>query len=338
MGDLTEIAQPDTAAPSPRRAGRSGGRAARVALRSAPLEKDMRPVRAGLEGGTYSPLTQDQVDRIYASALDALEQIGMAKAPPSGVEILTGAGCILGDDGRIRIPRAVVAEMLEKAAKSVTLYARDPAFDLDLSGRRVHYGTAGAAVHVVDVENGSYRESTTQDLYDAAKLVQHLDNIHFFQRPMVCRDITDNFDMDINTIYACCAGTTKHVGTSFVEPSHMEGCLKLIHQIAGGEEAFRARPFISNSNCFVVPPMTFAEESCQVMEICIRAGMPVLLLSAGQAGATAPAPIAGAIVQASVANFIGGTTKQLELDTKGRSRHLSSPPAIRCNISMASLT
>ncbi len=47
-------------------------------------------------------------------------------------------------------------------------------------------------------------------------------------------------------------------------------------------------PVRSNSNCFVVPPMKFAEESCITMEHCVRGGMPVLLLSAGQAGATAP--------------------------------------------------
>jgi trimethylamine--corrinoid protein Co-methyltransferase len=62
---------------------------------------------------------------------------------------------------------------------------------------------------------------------------------------------------------------------------------------------------VSNSNCFVVPPMKFAEESCITMEACIRAGMPMLLLSAGQAGATAPAPIALAIVQA-VAECLAG--------------------------------
>jgi len=122
---------------------------------------------------------------------------------------------------------------------------------------------------------------------------------------MVCRDVLDNYELDINTVYACTAGTSKHIGTSFVEPSHMPGCIEIIHQIAGGEDAWRARPFISNSNCFVVPPMKFATESCEVMEACIHAGMPVLLLSAGQAGATAPAPIAGAIVQA-VAECLAG--------------------------------
>jgi trimethylamine--corrinoid protein Co-methyltransferase len=62
---------------------------------------------------------------------------------------------------------------------------------------------------------------------------------------------------------------------------------------------------MSNSNCFVVPPMKFATDACLVMEKCIAGGMPVLLLSAGQAGATAPAPIAGAIVQA-VAECLAG--------------------------------
>ena len=37
--------------------------------------------------------------------------------------------------------------------------------------------------------------------------------------------------------------------------------------------------------------------------------------------------------QASVANFIGGTTKQLDWLTNGRSRHFASLPAILCSIS-----
>ncbi|PDT84844.1 methyltransferase [Sinorhizobium sp. BJ1] len=284
---------------------RSGGRAARVALRSAPLAENIRPVRPGLSGGQYRPLTDAGVRRIHEAALDALEQIGLANAPKSGVEIMTGAGAILGDDGRIRFPRALVEDMLAIAARDIILYARDSKQDLELEGTRVYYGTAGAAVHVVDVEKREYRESTAKDLLNAAQLVHHLDNVHFFQRAMVCRDVPDNFLMDINTLYACCAGTTKHVGTSFSDPSHVEGCFDLIHMIAGGEDKWRARPFVSNSNCFVVPPMKFAEESCITMEKCIRGGMPILLLSAGQAGATAPAPLATAIVQA-VAECLAG--------------------------------
>ena len=284
---------------------RAGGRAARQALRAAPLAEDLRPIRAGLEGGQYKPLTDAGVQRIHQGALDALEQIGLANAPASGVEILTGAGAILGDDGRIRFPRALVEDMLAIAARDITLFARDPKHDLHLLPNKVHYGTAGAAVHVVDLETNDYRDSTAKDLYEAAKIVNNLDNVHFFQRMMVCRDVKDLVDMDMNTLYACLSGTTKHVGTSFSDPISVEPGFEMLHMVAGGEAAWRARPFVSNSNCFVVPPMKFAEESCITMEACVRAGMPMLLLSAGQAGATAPASIALAITQA-VAECLAG--------------------------------
>lgn len=295
----------DTTTDQPTAPRRSGGRKARKAMRAAPLAEAKRPVRAGMPGGTYKPLSDADIARIHEAALCALEEIGLADAPQSGIDYMTKAGAILGDDGRLRYPRALVEDMLAKAAKTITLPGRDPAFDLDLSGTKVHYGTAGAAVHMVDVLGRDYRESTVQDLHDAAKIVQSLDNIHFLQRPMVCRDISDNYEMDLNTIYATVSGTKKHIGTSFTEPGFVAGAIDMLHMIAGGEAAWRARPFVSNSNCFVVPPMKFATESCEVMENCIKAGMPVLLLSAGMAGATAPAPIAGAIVQA-VAECLAG--------------------------------
>ena len=298
----------DIATPAQPRAGhpvRSGGRAARTAARAAPLSAAMRPVRAGLSGGQYAPLTEAGVAAIHEAALRALEEIGLADAPPSGVAAMTAAGAVLGEDGRLRFPRALVEDMLALACRDLTLHGRNPAHDMLLSGTRVHYGTAGAAVHVVDVDGRNYRESTVRDLNDAARLVDKLDNIHFLQRPMVCRDISDNREMDLNTLYACCAGTTKHVGTSFTEADFVADAFDMLHLMAGGEAAWRARPFVSNSNCFVVPPMKFATESCAVMEACIAGGMPVLLLSAGQAGATAPAPIAGAIVQA-VAECLAG--------------------------------
>jgi trimethylamine--corrinoid protein Co-methyltransferase len=112
--------------------------------------------------------------------------------------------------------------MVDKAAKSFPLHGRDPRHHLDLSGDRVHYGTAGAAVNVVDLATNAYRPSTAPDLYDAARLAQHLDNIHFFQRTMVCCEIADLVEMDLNTLYACLAGTTKHVGTSFSDPASVD--------------------------------------------------------------------------------------------------------------------
>ncbi|MDA7963285.1 trimethylamine methyltransferase family protein [Ruegeria sp.] len=288
-----------------RNSPRSGGRAARRAARASALPDHLRPVRPGMESSSYNPLSPQDVQRIHTAALTALETIGLADAPQSGIDYLVAAGCTLGDDGRIRFPRALVEDTLAKANRSVTLYSRDGKTDLDLSGPRVHYGTAGAAVSVVDVHGREYRDSTVQDLHDASRICQQLDNIHFVQRPMVCRDITDNLEMDLNTIYACCSGTYKHVGTSFTDPSYVAPAIEMLHMIAGGEDKWRERPFVSNSNCFVVPPLKFATESCEVMEECIKAGMPVLLLSAGMAGATAPSTVAGAITQATAECLAG---------------------------------
>ena len=284
---------------------RGGGRMARHKVRNAPLAKDVQPVRPGLVGGNYAPLTNDDIARIEQTIYQLLEEIGLSQAPDTGVEYMVKAGAIYGEDGRMRFPRHVVDHALSIAAKEITLYGHDPQFDLELSGNRVHFGTAGAAVNVVDIPNNEYRESHLKDIYDAARIVQEMDNIHFFQRPMVARDIDDPMDMDINTVYACLKGTTKHIGTSITEPHHVKPIIDMLHEVAGGEEAWRARPFVSNSNCFVVPPLRFATESCQVMEQVVKAGMPVLLLSAGQAGATAPASLAGAVAQA-VAEVLAG--------------------------------
>ena len=286
-------------------ARRAGGRAARRMERAAPLAEELRPVRAGLIGGQYRPLDAAAVQAIDSAVYQILEEIGLSQAPETGIGYMTAAGAFASDDGRIRFPRALVDDMLAKAARNITLHGQDPKHDLLLSGSRVHYGTAGAAVHVVDVEANDYRESWLSDIYDAARIVEKMDNIHFFQRPMVARDIVDPAALDLNTVYAAVKGTTKHVGASFTEAPFLAPTISMLHEIAGGEDQWRARPFVSNSNCFVVPPLRFATESCQVMEACIKAGMPILLLSAGQAGATAPAPIAGAIVQA-VAECLAG--------------------------------
>ena len=283
---------------------RSGGRAARKELRSRPLAEDVRPVRPGLSGGRYMPLSEHDIRRIHEAALTVLEEVGFGQAIPTCVEACTKAGATW-DGKRLRFPRALIEDTVAKAARHFVLFGQEPRHDMEPRDRKVYFGTAGAAVHVVDLEKRHYRESLLQDLYDASRIVDTLDNVHFFQRCMVPRDIEDPREMDINTLYASIAGTTKHVGTSMVQPEHVAEAFQILHAIAGSEEKWRERPFVSQSNCFVVPPMKFAEDACRCLEAAVHGGMPVLLLSAGQAGATAPAAIAGAVVQASAEVLCG---------------------------------
>ncbi len=287
-----------------KRTSRRGARAAKRALRAAPLADADRAVRPGMRGGSYQPLSSTDMHKINEAVMEALSTIGLAQAIPSCIEAVTNAGGSY-QDGRLYFPRALVEDTLTHCAHELVLYGQDPKHDIEVSGSRVYFGTAGAAVHIVDIEQREYRDSTLNDLYDMARLVDQMDNIHFFQRCLVARDVAEPADLDFNTCYAAISGTTKHVGSSWVEPQHVTQSLEMLHMVAGSEKKWRERPFVSMSNCFVVPPLRFAEDACHCMETAVRGGMPVLLLAAGQAGATSPAALAGAVVQ-EVAEVLAG--------------------------------
>ena len=284
---------------------RRGGRKAKVAIRSAPLSEKSKPVHPGESGGQYKPLTDEGVGDIVENSFRILEEIGFNQATPHCIETCTAFGAVMSDDGRLRFPREVVKKAIEISNKDLILYAQNPANDLHVNGSRVYFATAGAAVMIADAETKTYRESMAQDLYDMSRIADTCEHIHIFQRTCVLNDIKDNYAMDLNTTYNCVMGTTKHVGSSWTEAHHLEKTLRLLHLMAGGEEAWRMRPFVSQSNCFVVPPMKFAEESLECLRIAVEGGMPVLLLSAGQAGATAPPCLAGTVSQA-WAECLGG--------------------------------
>ena len=84
---------------SPRlRSRRSGGREARRALRAGPLADDLRPVRAGLSGGSFRPLDDAAITAINDTVFQILDEIGLSQAPQSGIDHMTAVGAILGED------------------------------------------------------------------------------------------------------------------------------------------------------------------------------------------------------------------------------------------------
>jgi hypothetical protein len=117
-------------------------------------------------GGRYRPLDESDVQRIHAAALDALERIGLSEAIPSCIEAVTAAGGELSPEGRLLFPRALVEDTVANAARDFVLHGQDPRHDMELAGNKVYFGTAGAAVHMVDPRTREYRESNLRDLYE----------------------------------------------------------------------------------------------------------------------------------------------------------------------------
>src|SRR5262249_50776548 len=159
---------------------RGGGRDARRAKRA-----DSGPSRAigpGISGGSYRPLTDHDIARIHQTTLDVLEKVGMGGAPVTVRDLALARGCRISARGRLCCPRGLVAGTIAGAGRNSVLHGRDRRYDLEISGKRVHYGASGVAVLVPDFETGRYRPSTIIDLYDFARLVDVLENVHFFNR------------------------------------------------------------------------------------------------------------------------------------------------------------
>ena len=66
---------------------RAGGRSARRSARTAPLADHLRPVRAGLKGGRFNPLSPQAEDRIHAAVLDAWSISAWPTPPPAASNI-----------------------------------------------------------------------------------------------------------------------------------------------------------------------------------------------------------------------------------------------------------
>ncbi|MEZ4607695.1 MAG: trimethylamine methyltransferase family protein [Deinococcales bacterium] len=243
---------------------RRGGRRSRNALRMNPKPLSERPVRAGLVGGDYKPLSDHEVLRIHQTALRLMEEIGLAQAIPSMVELVTAVGGWM-KAGRLCFPSQLVEDIIAKARRSYIMYGQDDAHNLDIGGKRVHTGTGGAAPLVIDFESGKFRRSTALDVYDIARLVDTLDNIHFYWRSVVAGDMPDWHAVDLNTTYAALSGTTKHIGVSYADGESVYNAVDMMDMILGGEGSFRKRPVCSISCCHVVPPLRFAEDSCHAL-------------------------------------------------------------------------
>lgn len=253
----------------------------------------------GLSGGMYKPLSENEVEVIHEASLQILEKTGFTYE--SGLDdtlaLVEGAGATVDREAaRIFFPRNLVMAQADKAPARVVLYSRDGQNDLDLSEDRVHLGTGGAAVKILDLETGDARSSTLDDLYQIGRLVDRLDNIHFFLRPCIPTDIPES-EYDANIYYACLKSTAKHVMSGVNDVGGLHRVIDLASIIAGGKDRLQARPFISVIASFAISPLKLCTQSTQIMQAANRNRIPVALSAAPMSGSTSPITMAGTLAQ-----------------------------------------
>lgn len=287
-----------------RQRGSGSGRAARIARRKA-ADGVPNPAPPGQRGGLYRPLSERDIEAIWATALRLLAELGMGEAPPILVEAATARGAEVNALGRLCYPRALVEDIVAAAPRRFTLHGRDAARSFEVGGDAVHFGTGGAAVQTLDLETGRYRPATLADLHDFTRLQDRLTNVSWFTRCCIATDVADSFDLDVNTAYALLANTTRPVGTAFTLAEHVDPIVGMFDMVLGGEGRFGRQPFCQVHISPVISPLRYGEDAVAVTRACARQGLPINCIIAAQSGATAPATLAGFLAQ-SLAETLAG--------------------------------
>ncbi len=267
----------------------------------------------GLQGGQYRPLSPEQIVTVHEASLKILQTTGITyeQGLDDTIQMLAANGAAIDRDQKIIwFPEKMITEQIAKAPEKVILCGQDPKNDLDLTENRVHLGTGGAAIKILDPETGNVRATTLKDLYDVSRLVDQLENIHFLVRPCIPTDI-DKADYDINMFYTCLKACSKHVMSGVNDEQGLNDVIEMASKIAGSFEKLQKRPFISVITSFAISPLKLCTQSTRIMQEAIRKSIPVALSSAPMAGSTSPLTMAGTLAQLHAEQLAGITICQL---------------------------
>jgi trimethylamine--corrinoid protein Co-methyltransferase len=265
-----------------------------------PTKKNILP--GGLTTHAYQPLSNSDIHRIHEASLTVLERTGIQVGDSEARDIFLAAGAA-ADGDRVLIPRRLVEDALAQANQSFVLAGRDPAHDMLMGGERVYLGTGGAAIKVMDLD-GRVRQPVLADIAHIGRLVDALDNIHFYLRPVVAHDVPQHL-LDVNKTYAAVTSTTKHVMTSAYTVQSARDIIEMVSLIMGSKAAYEERPIVSFVACWTVSPLRYAPETVSVLIELVRQNIPVAISTAPQSGATAPAALAGTLTQINAEELSG---------------------------------
>jgi len=267
--------------------------------------------KEGLIGDKYNILSQEEIEKIHKSSLWVLEEIGVRVDDDHFLTLFEQTGANVDKNERVvKLPPNMVEEFVAMAPEEILLAGRDPENDLLLGGQRVYLGTGGAAIHILDLETRKLRDPVLQDQYDLAWLTENLENVHFYQCPVVCTDIPKEV-VSINSFYAALSGTRKNVQESATDPQAAREIIEMAAIIAGGEEALRERPFISFVTSWMISPLKLDIGTSRILETVASRGIPVALSSAPVTGSTAPATLAGLLTLVHAEELFGIVLSQI---------------------------
>jgi len=268
-----------------------------------------KQVKETYAGGQYKPLTHEQIEKIHKATLQVLENTGVEINHREALELLAKNGARVDfNSKKAYLTAELIERCVDSAPSDVVLYGREDKHNLDLSGERVYMGTGGTALNVLDLE-GKRRRSQLKDLQDIARLVDALENIHFYVCPVFPNELAKEV-VDVNRFYSSILNTSKHIMGGVYTVDGVRKVVELSAELAGGLEQLQKKPFISIITC-IMSPLKFDATYTELMFEAARNSIPLATPSAPLAGATGPATLAGTLVQANAEALAGIVLVQL---------------------------
>jgi len=253
-----------------------------------------------IKGGQAKVLSMDQVEELHKATVEVLENIGIKNLHDDAREIMKGNGCEVDNDKKIvKIPGPILMKFLKKAPTNVTLYGRDPKYDVPLDDSDNVFVMGGAgAVKTLDFD-GNLRPSTMSDLEDFTRLEDTLENMdiaHFLVIPT---------DTEFGQSSECEMMTFAHMITNNTRSFYalLGGCKEGLHYelemasvLAGSIKEVSKRPFFVGGLC-IISPLTQRAEFIEELLECGKYNIPCYVEADATAGGTTPYTIAGEIVE-----------------------------------------
>jgi trimethylamine--corrinoid protein Co-methyltransferase len=250
-------------------------------------------VRKGLEGGRYKPLDEDDLAQIHDTAMKVFEEVGVQVNSQKALKLFQDAGAKV-EGNIIKLPRNMILDLISQAPSEITLFGRRTEHNLNLVDSRVYAGTGGTALHLIDGITGDRRRAKLQDLRNIARLVDKLENIHFFLLPIYPDDVPVE-DVDVNRFFAGLDNTSKHIMGGVYTPEGLQLVLQMAEVIAGSAGKLRQEPLISIILC-AISPLTIDREYGDMIVTAAEAGIPVALPAEPLCGSTSPVTLASNVV------------------------------------------
>jgi trimethylamine--corrinoid protein Co-methyltransferase len=270
------------------------------------------PHAGRLRGGGLSlnVFTGDEVQDIHLATLEILERTGVFVEDEAARAVLADGGCDVDQgSGVVRIPPYVVEDAVRSAPSSVVLQGRTPDRDVVLEADRVGFTNFGEGIKVIDPRDGELREPTKDDVANATRLIDAMDNVDVVERPLGAHDAPPEVQ-PLHNAEAILSNTTKHMVIGPISGFLLGRIVEMGAAIAGGRDKLRARRLLSFITC-PVSPLKLVRDTCEIIMGAAREGMPCTVLSMAMAGGSSPVTLAGTMVTHNAEVLAGITLSQL---------------------------